>query len=100
MEKGLRDFLLIWWRQPFDFAWTARHLRSRGMLRIHQVFIGGFSLLYGLIALLTMLWASRDGGAVNGQPLVLVVAISSAVLGLIWIFGPFPTERQSAAFAV
>lgn len=100
MEKGLRDFLLIWWRQPFDFAWTARHLRSRGMLRIHQVFIGGFSLLYGLIALLTMLWASRDGGAVTGQALVLVVAISSAVLGLIWIVGPFPTERQSAAFAV
>lgn len=100
MEKGFREFLRIWWRQPFDFAWTARHLRARGMLRIHQVFIGVFSLLYGLTALLTVVWASRDGGAVTGQPLVMVVAISSAVLGVIWIVGPFPSERQSVAFAV
>lgn len=100
MEKGLREYLLIWWRQPFDFEWTRRHLQSRGLMRIHQVFIGSFSLLYGVTALLTVVWAARDGGAVTGRPLVISVAISSAVLGVIWIFGPPPSERQSRAFAV
>ncbi len=100
MEKGLREFLLIWWRQPFEFEWTARHLRSRGLLRVHQVFIGSFSLLYGVTALLTVLWAYRDGGSVGAQVLVLVIAVSSAVLGVIWMVGPWPTERQSVAFAV
>lgn len=100
MEKGLREYLLIWWRQPFDFEWTRRHLQSRGLMRIHQVFIGSFSLLYGVTALLTVVWAARDGGAVNGRPLVIAVAISSAVVGLIWIVGPPPSERQSRAFAI
>jgi len=100
VEKGFREYLLIWWRQPFDFEWTRRHLQSRGVMRIHQVFIGSFSLLYGLTALLTVVWAARDGGAVNGRPLVIAIAISSAILGAIWIFGPPPTERRSRAFAI
>ena len=64
MEKGFRDYFRTWLRQPFDFDWTVNHLRSRGFLRIHQIFIGSFSLLYGLTALLTVLWAQTDGGAV------------------------------------
>ena len=97
---GLREFLLTWWRQPHEFDWTARHFRARGMLRLHQVFIGCFSLLYGLTALLTVVWAYYDGGSVAARVLVVAIAASSCVLGLIWIFGPWPTERQSVAFAV
>ncbi len=41
MEKGIREYFLIWWRQPFEFDWTARYFRARGVLRVHQVFIGG-----------------------------------------------------------
>lgn len=100
MEKGFRDYFRTWLRQPFDFDWTVNHLRSRGFLRIHMVFIGSFSLLYGVTALLTVLWAQADGGAVVASALVLIVAVSSAVLGVLWIFGPWPTERQSMAFAV
>ena len=65
-----------------------------------MVFIGSFSLLYGLTALLTVLWAQTDGGAVVANALVMIIAVSSAVLGVLWIFGPWPTERQSMAFAV
>ncbi|MEH3139210.1 MAG: GGDEF domain-containing protein [Mycobacterium kyogaense] len=100
MDKGLREYLQIWWQQPFDFEWTKRHLRSRGVLRLHAMFIGVFSLVYGLIALLTVMWGAHDGGAVNGRPIVLIVAASSAVLGVLWIFGPFPSETQSRLFAV
>lgn len=100
MEKGFREFLLSWWRQPNDFEWLIRHFRSRGLLRLHQVFIGCFSLLYGLIALLTVAWAYFDGGQVAGRYLVVAVAVSSAFLGLRWIFGQWPTERQSLAFAI
>src|SRR5689334_9117120 len=100
MDKGLREYLLIWWRQSADFEWTVRHLRSRHVLRIHQVFIGSFTFLYGITALLTVVWGARDGGAVNFRPWVLAVAASAAVVGLIWIFGPAPTERQSRVFAV
>ena len=100
MDKGLREYLLIWWRQPFDYEWTRRHLQSRGLMRIHQLFIGSFTLLYGVTALLTVVWAARDGGAVNGRPLVIAVAVSSAIVGVIWIVGPAPTERQSRAFAI
>ncbi|TRW77856.1 GGDEF domain-containing protein [Mycolicibacterium sp. 018/SC-01/001] len=100
MEKGLREYLLIWWRQPFDFEWTRRHLQSRGVMQVHQLLIGSFTLLYGVTALLTVVWASRDGGAVNWRPLVIAVAISSVIVGLLWIFGPAPTERQSQAFAI
>jgi diguanylate cyclase (GGDEF)-like protein len=100
MEKGLRDFLLNWLQQPHEFDWTARHFRARGLLRVHQVFIGCFSLLYGVTALLTAVWAYSDGGSVGARILVIGIAASSAVLGLLWIFGPWPTERQSAAFAV
>lgn len=100
MEKGLREFLLTWWRQPHEFDWTARHFRARGLMRVHQVFIGCFSLMYGATALLTAVWAYSDGGSVAGRILVIGIAISSAVLGVAWIFGPWPTERQSAAFAV
>lgn len=100
MEKGLREFLLGWWRQPNDFEWLVRHFRSRGLLRLHQVFIGGFSLLYGLIALLTVVWAYFDDGAVTARYVVIAVAASSTLLGLWWIVGRWPTERQSIAFAV
>ncbi|CAN3126767.1 diguanylate cyclase domain-containing protein [Mycobacterium sp. smrl_JER01] len=100
MEKGFREFLLIWWRQPHEFEWTARHFRAQGLMRVHQVFIGCFSLLYGLTALLTVVWALFDGGSVVARVLVLAIAVSSAVLGVMWIFGPWPTERQSLAFAV
>ena len=100
MEKGFRDYFRTWLRQPFDFDWTVNHLRSRGFLRIHMVFIGSFSLLYGVTALLTVLWAQMDGGAVVAEPLVMIIAVSSAVLGVLWIFGPWPTERQSMVFAV
>lgn len=100
MEKGIREYFLIWWRQPFEFDWTARYFRARGVLRVHQVFIGGFSLLYGLTALLTMVWGYADGGPVGSRWLVFIVALSLAVLGVLWIFGPWPTARQSAAFVV
>lgn len=100
MEKGLRGFLLIWWRQPHEFDWTARYFRARGLMRVHQVFIGCFSLLYGATALLTVVWAYSDGGSVTARILVIGIAASSCLLGLAWIFGPWPTERQSAAFAV
>lgn len=99
-EKGLREFLLSWWRQPNDFDWLVRHFRSRGLLRLHQVFIGFFSLLYGLIAALTVAWAYFDDGRVAGRYVVAAVAVSSVFLGLWWIFGRWPTERQSIAFAV
>ena len=97
---GLREFLLTWWRQPHEFDWTARYFRARGLLRLHQVFIGCFSLLYGLTALLTVVWAYYDGGSVAARVLVISIAASSCVLGVIWVFGPWPTERQSVAFAV
>ena len=100
MEKGFREYFSIWWRQPFEFDWTARHFRARGVLRVHQVFIGSFSLLYGLTALLTMVWGYVDGGPVGSRWLVFIVALSSAVLGVLWIFGPWPTARQSAAFVI
>lgn len=100
MEKGIREYLLIWWRQPFDFDWTARHLRSRGLMRVHQVFVGAFSLVYGITALLSVLWGYLDGGAVAGRALVVAIAVSSVAVGLIWIFGPWPSKWQSAAFAV
>ena len=100
MEKGFREFLLSWWRQPNDFDWLVRHFRSRGVLRLHQVFIGSFSLLYGLIALLTAVWAYFDDGAVAARYVVVAVAASSMLLGLWWIAGRWPTERQSIAFAV
>lgn len=100
MEKGLRDFVRSWWNQPNDFEWLVRHFRSRGLLRLHQVFIGAFSLLYGAIALLTAVFAYLDGGNVAGPALVLAIAASSTLLGVWWIVGPWPTERQSIAFAV
>ncbi|OAN39281.1 sensor domain-containing diguanylate cyclase [Mycolicibacterium iranicum] len=99
-EKGLREFLLSWWRQPNDFEWLVRHYRSRGLLRLHQVFIGSLALLYGLIAMLTVAWAYFDDGRVAARYLVLAVAASSVFLGLRWIFGRWPTERQSIAFAI
>ena len=61
MEKGIGEFFRIWWRQPFEFDWTARYLRSHGMLRVHQVFIGAFSLVYGITALLSVLWGYLGG---------------------------------------
>ncbi len=100
MEKGLREFVRSWWRQPNDFEWLVRHFRSRGLLRVHQVFIGCFSLLYGVIALLTVGWAYFDDGNVVGQTLVLAIAMSSTLLGVWWMFGAWPTERQSIAFAI
>ena len=100
MEKGLGEFFRSWWRQPFDFDWTIRHLRARGMLRIHQVFIGCFALLYGLTATLTVQGGLVDGGPPGGRIIVMVIAVSSTVLGVIWIVGPWPTERQSAAFVI
>ena len=100
MEKGLREFLLIWWRQPHEFDWTIRHFRARGLMRVHQVFIGCFSLMYGATALLTVVWAYSDGGSVTARLLVIAIAASSTLLGVFWIFGPWPTVWQSAAFAV
>ncbi|WNG88219.1 GGDEF domain-containing protein [Mycobacterium sp. ITM-2016-00317] len=97
---GVGEFFRTWWRQPHEFDWIARHFRARGLLRVHQVFIGCFSLLYGLTALLSVVWAYYDGGSVGGRVLVLSIAASSAVLGVVWIFGSWPTERQSIAFAV
>lgn len=100
MEKGFRDYFGTWLRQPFDFNWTVNHQRARGFLRIHQIFLGSFSLIYGLTALMSVVWAQFGGGAVVANALVMVIAVSSAVLGVLWIFGPFPTERQSLAFAI
>ena len=100
MEKGFGEYVRTWLRQPFDFEWTVNHLRSRGFVRVHQVFIGVSSLLYGFIAVLTVLWARLDGGAVGNHALVLIIAASSTLLGVLWIFGPWPTERQSMAFAI
>ncbi|MGE2833009.1 diguanylate cyclase [Mycobacterium sp. SMC-4] len=100
MEKGFREFFRIWWRQPFDFDWTARHLRARGLLRVHQVFIGAFALLYGITAALTVSGGLLEGGPPGGRVLVLSIALSSAALGVLWILGPWPTRGQSAAFTV
>lgn len=100
MEKGLREFLLTWWRQPHEFDWTTRHFRARGLMRVHQVFIGCFTLVYGLTAALSVVWAYFDGGSLAAHVLVLTIAASSALLGLAWMFGPWPTERQSIAFAI
>ncbi|HEX2212035.1 MAG TPA: GGDEF domain-containing protein, partial [Mycobacterium sp.] len=66
MEKGFREFFRIWWRQPFDFDWTARLLRARGVLRVHQVFIGAFTLLYGVTGTLTMAGGLLEGGPPGG----------------------------------
>ncbi|MDG4663316.1 GGDEF domain-containing protein [Mycobacterium sp. 236(2023)] len=69
-------------------------------MRIHQVAVGSFSLLYGLTALLSVVWATFEGGSLASRILVLAIAGSSTVLGVLWMFGPWPTERQSIAFAV
>ena len=54
MEKGIKDYLLIWWRQPFEFDWTARHLT----------------------ALLMLLWGFADGGQVVGRAFVSVTGFA------------------------
>ena len=100
MERSFGDYFRTWLRQPFDFGWTINHQRTRGFVRIHKIFIGSFSLLYGLTALLSVLFAQFDGGAVVANQLVLGIAASSAVLGVLWIFGPMPTERWSIAFVI
>lgn len=100
MDKGFREFFRIWWRQPFDFDWTARHLRARGLQRVHQVFIGVFALSYGVTATLTAYGGLLEGGLPGGRVVVMVIAVSSTVLGVIWIVGPWPTLRQSAAFVI
>ncbi|MEZ0340331.1 diguanylate cyclase [Mycobacterium sp. pV006] len=100
MEKGFREFFSLWWRQPFDFDWTARHLRARGLLRVHQVFIGSFALLYGVTATLTFAGGLLEGGPPGGGFIVLAIALSSAALGVLWIVGPWPTRHQSAAFTL
>ncbi|BBX19016.1 GGDEF domain-containing protein [Mycolicibacterium duvalii] len=100
MEKGFGEFFRSWWRQPFDFDWTERHFRSRGFQRVHQVFIGAFALLYGVTATLTANSELLDGGPPGAQVIVMVIAVSSTVLGVIWIVGPWPSATQSAGFVV
>ena len=100
MDKGVREYLLTWWRQPFEFDWTARLLRVNGVLWVHQVFIGSFSVMYGVTALLTVAGGLLDGGPAGGRVVVVLIAVSSAVVGVVWIVGPWPSERMSAAFAI
>jgi len=100
MDQGLRQYLRSWWQRPFDFDWTARHLRENGALRVMQVAIGFFSLIYGLTALLVVWWGYTYNGVVAWRLLVLGVLVSAAVVGVLWMVGPWPTERQSLAFVI
>ncbi|MGE2733547.1 diguanylate cyclase domain-containing protein [Mycolicibacterium vaccae] len=67
---------------------------------MHQVFIGVFALSYGLTAALTVYGGLLEGGPPGGRFIVLVIALSSAAIGVLWIVGPWPTRRQSMAFTL
>ncbi len=100
MSRGFGEYLRSWWQRPFDFDWTARHFRATGAVRVHQVSIGGLSLIYGFTALLVVWWSQTDTTAVTWRLPVLVIAASSIIAGLRWMFGRWPTERESLAFAI
>ncbi len=85
-------------------------MRARGVLRVHQVFIGGFSLMYGLTALLTVLGgigrrrpARRPGGrAVDRHQLGGVgrdLDSGGAVANRAWV-AVFALYADVAVFAV
>jgi diguanylate cyclase (GGDEF)-like protein len=99
-NKGLRAYLLMWWRQPFDFDWLGRHLGLLGLQWIHQFFVGCFALIYGASAVLTITYASFDGGGAGNLVLVGAIVVFSLAIAARCFWGPWPTERSSLAFIV
>ena len=69
-------------------------------MRVQQISIGFFSLIYGLTALLVVWWGYTYNGVVGWRVLVLGVFVSAVFVGVLWMVGPWPTETQSLAFVI
>lgn len=93
MRRAFRDFVVGWWNQPSGFDWTVQQLRNRGLLRLHQVFMGILMVFYAGISILTAVYPYLKIPEVS----YFIVAVA-AVSGIGWAFGPFPSERVSALF--
>ncbi|MFT7023211.1 MAG: diguanylate cyclase (GGDEF)-like protein [Rhodococcus sp. (in: high G+C Gram-positive bacteria)] len=86
-----------WWTHPTDYARTAAYHRVDPLLRHAHYAVGAWCLLYSILCvLLTFTPAGLPDGV--GRTFALVLAVVAAVVGGMWIRGPWPDEKWSRAF--
>ncbi|MGB6182679.1 MAG: GGDEF domain-containing protein [Rhodococcus sp. (in: high G+C Gram-positive bacteria)] len=86
-----------WLSRPVDYAWVVSYFQANTALTTTRKLIGlscwMFSALYVLAAI-----GPATGPTGFGLVVVLVNAACTAVVGLAWIVGPWPSKRMSLAF--
>lgn len=93
-------FIRRWWRQPFDYQWTLNYHRSRGSLVVNRQAVGMWSFFYGVAALLSRGSPAGPLETIAAQGAVAVAAVSSMIVGLAWLRGPWPSRRGAQLFLV
>lgn len=93
------DGLVRWWRLPTRYDLMVSYLRSRTLISLLRIVVGGCA---GSLAIVPVAMEFSPLGP-HGQVWRLLDALVGAVAViwmLRWWFGPLPTERTSAIFAV
>jgi diguanylate cyclase (GGDEF)-like protein len=88
-----------WWNTPADYTWTIAYHRSNPILRHAHIAVGTWCWLY---AVLCIFLAHTPAGIPDsqGRVFVLVLAAANAVLGVVWVRGPWPTKTLSRLFVL
>lgn len=94
------EFLRFWWRRPFDYTWAVNHHRAGGSLTAVRVCIGVWSCVYGVAVVLCVGASGGPRGSVLAYAVAVVAAVTSVLVGVAWIRGPWPSERVALSFVV
>ncbi|MBT0567288.1 diguanylate cyclase [Williamsia sp. CHRR-6] len=83
-----------WWNTPGDYEWLIREVRVQ---RFHRTLLSTASLAYGTSGVLTAWWFSQGHGRPGAAPVALIIGLSSILIAIAWLRGPFPSQRMSLA---
>lgn len=88
-----------WWDHPADYAWTTAYHRSNPLLRRAHIAVGTWCWLYAVLCILVAYTPDGIPDGV-GRVFALVAAATNAVLGVMWIRGPWPTKTLSRVYVL
>ncbi|KZF05704.1 hypothetical protein A2J03_05305 [Rhodococcus sp. EPR-157] len=86
-----------WWTQPTDYAWNVTYAQSHPVLRRTRLAIGVCCWAYGLICVLALSTPVLSPGWLP-PAVVGAFAVSTTVVGIRWVRGPWLTYRGSLMF--
>jgi diguanylate cyclase (GGDEF)-like protein len=94
------QYIRTWWRQPFDYQWTVDYHRVRGTLTVNRISVGVWCVCYSAAAFFALQSPAGPRDVMIVNLLVTALAIACAIIGLIWLFGRWPSQWMTRLFVV